>query len=170
MQCKIEEKRKNKTLIAIKHIYKIMKNNAQAMLEYMALVSFAILLLSVILYSLMSYMIESTTQMNIDSAYKTVDIIKDKSDFVYVHGYPSKTEARITIPGNIERIDMSGNIIRMRLSIASHFGESYTDIYGVTRGNLTSNLQAICNPDCRPGDYILVIEHIKNNRIRISVK
>ncbi len=148
------------------------RDKAQAMMEYMILMSLALLLLSIILYTLVSQMSSASIEMNVDSAQKTITQLKDKSNFIYVLGYPSRTETRINIPSNVEEFIASDDLILMRVSIGSLAGESHTDVYGVVRGNLSSDFHTICSPDCSPGNYIMVIEHSPppNNAINLTVK
>ncbi|MEA1924736.1 MAG: hypothetical protein U9M95_02600 [Candidatus Altiarchaeota archaeon] len=148
------------------------RNKAQAMMEYMILMSLALLLLSIVLYTLVSQMSSASTEMNVDSAQKTINRLKDKSNFIYVLGHPSRTETRINIPSNVEEFYASNDLILMRVSIGSFAGDAHTDVYGVARGNLTSDFNSICAPDCSPGNYIMVIEHTAppNSAINLTVK
>jgi len=129
------------------------------MVEYMVLMSLALLLLSVILYLMLSHISGSSIELNIDTAQKSVNRLRDKSDFIYLLGYPSKTETRITIPSNVERFYVKGDLILMRVAVASLSDKSHTDVYAVVRGDLEADFSSICSPDCTPGNYMLVIEH-----------
>jgi len=142
------------------------------MMEYMILMSLALLLLSIVLYTLVSQMSGASTEMNVDSAQKTINRLKDKSNFIYLLGYPSRTETRVNIPSNVEEFHASDDLILMRVSIGSFAGDAYTDVYGVVRCNLTADFHSICNPDCSPGNYLVVIEHTPppNNVINLTVK
>jgi len=141
-------------------------------MEYMLLMSLALLLLSIVLYTLVSQMSSVSTEMNVDSAQKAINRLKDKSNFIYVLGHPSRTEARINIPSNVEEFYASDDLILMRVSIGSFAGDAHTDVYGVVRGNLTADFNSICAPGCSPGNYIMVIEYTPppSNVINLTVK
>lgn len=128
-------------------------------MEYMILMSLALLLLSTILYALVLQMSGASTEMAVDSAQKTVNRLRDKSNLIYILGHPSRTETRVNIPSNVEKFYASGDLILMRISMSSSVGDAYTDVYGVVRGNLTADFRSICNPGCSPGNYVVVIKH-----------
>lgn len=140
-----------------------MKNKAQASLEYMVMLAISLLIFGAILYVVMNMLTSSTSQRGIDSAFKAVEEIKEAADFVYVHGHPSKVMRKVRIPSNIENISIAENLIRISIST----GISYTDVYDLSRANITAKdtIDFICPLEtgryCREGTYILNVESME---------
>ncbi|MBU0762780.1 MAG: hypothetical protein KKD39_07110 [Candidatus Altiarchaeota archaeon] len=134
----------------------------QASLEYMIILALSLLVFSTILYVTNSLISTSSIQVGVDAAYRAVDKIRDAADFIYVHGHPSRTEINVYIPPNIESLEIVGsnNSVRARVSV----GQAYTDIYGVTKGELYGNLSSVM----REGYYIFRVESTSENSINIT--
>lgn len=134
---------------------RIFKKRGQASLEYMVMLALSLGIFAAILYVTNSLIISSSTQIGADAAFRAVEGIKEASDFIYTHGHPSKTQINVRIPANIENISVQNRVVK--ISISS--GLSYTDIYDVTKGNMTSEISAICPVgNCREGYYVLNVE------------
>lgn len=134
---------------------RIFKKRGQASLEYMVMLALSLGIFASILYVTNSLITSSSTQIGADAAFRAVEGIKEASDFIYTHGHPSKTQINVRIPSNIENISIGNKIVRIGISS----GLSYTDIYDVTRGNMTSDLSVICpSGNCREGYYVLNVE------------
>jgi len=140
-----------------------MGSKAQASLEYMVMLALSLLIFSAILYVTSILITTSSVQVGVDSAYRAVDKLRTASDFIYVHGHPSRTEINVYIPPNIENFSIAGvnNSIMARVSV----GDSYTDIYGVTKGNVYGDLSAVS----REGYYLFRVESTSDNSINITV-
>lgn len=129
----------------------------QASIEYMVMLAISLGIFAAILYVTNALITSSITQIGADAAFRAVQGIKEASDFIYTHGHPSKTQINVRIPANIENISIQNKVVR--ISISS--GLSYTDIYDVTKGNMTSDLSSICPAgNCREGYYVLNLESI----------
>ena len=127
----------------------------QASLEYMIMLALSLGIFSAILYVSGSLLTSSTLQIGVDSAARAVTELKEAADFIYVHGHPSKTQINVYIPSNIENISAVNRTIMIRLSV----GDNYTDIYSITKGNITGDFSNICpSARCHEGYYIINVE------------
>lgn len=131
---------------------------AQASLEYMVMLAISLGIFAAILYVSTFLISTSTTQVSLDTAFRAVQTIREASDFIYIHGHPSKIQTQIRIPTNVEEIKIANRSVK--LSITSY--NSYTDIYEVTKGNLTSDISLICPTprSCKSGNYVFVFESL----------
>ncbi len=138
------------------------KTYGQASLEYMIILALSLIVFSSILYVTNILISTSSVQVGVDAAYRAVDKLRDASDFIYVHGHPSRTEISVYIPPNIEGMDIldSNNSIRARVSV----GQSYTDIYGVTKGQVFGNLSTVG----KEGYYLFRVESTSESSINIT--
>ncbi len=133
-----------------------MMDKAQAAVEYMVVLAISLGIFATILYFSTSLISTSHTKVGVDSAFRTVQAIKEAADYIYLSDHPSKTQKQVRVPQSVEEVEISEKVIRVR--VASD--PSYTDIYAVTRGNLTSYLPLICSPICKGGNYVLEFESL----------
>jgi uncharacterized protein (UPF0333 family) len=135
----------------------------QASLEYMIMLALSLMVFSAILYVTGLLITTSSAQVGVDSGYRAVDKVRNAADFIYVHGHPSRTEINVYIPSNIEEFALLENnrTVVARVSV----GESYTDIYAVTKGGVWGDL----SPIVREGYYVLRVESTAENMINITV-
>jgi uncharacterized protein (UPF0333 family) len=140
-----------------------MDSKAQASLEYMIMLALSLTVFSAIIYVTSGLITTSSMQVGVDSAQRAVDKMRSASDFVYVHGHPTRTEINVYIPPNIENLSIldTNNSIRIRVSV----GESYTDIYSVTKGKIYGDLGAVNNE----GYYVFRVESTSEDAINITV-
>lgn len=136
----------------------------QVMVEYIALMAIALLVLSIMLSVATNLLFGSASQRGIDAAKRTVETIREKVDFIYIHGHPSRTQTRVTIPNNINNITIRDRLIRLRVDV----GDYYTDVYEITKANLTANISGICGGGCSPGNYLLIIESTEAGVVSIT--
>jgi len=136
--------------------HKSSNRKAQASLEYMIMLAISLGIFAIILYVSTFLISTSTMQVGVDSAFRAVQTVREAADFIYIHGHPSKIQTQVRIPGNVEGFKISGQSIKITLSSY----QSYTDIYEVTKGNLTSDISLICPSQnfCKSGNYVLVFE------------
>ena len=137
-----------------------MENKAQSSLEYMVMLAISLLIFGVVLFVSMNMLMGYNSQIAVDASFRAVEDIKEATDFVYTHGHPSKISIKVRIPSGIENISISGNLIKM--SIAT--GQSYTDIYDITKANVTgdSAVGVLCSGGvCREGYYVLNVESLE---------
>jgi len=134
-----------------------MKEKAQVSLEYMIMLGISLVVLVAVLLVVNNMINTSTIQVSVSSASTAVEGIREAADFIYVTGHPSKIQKSIFIPNNVVKTTITGKTILFRLAIGSTKGSSYTDIYAITKGNLTGS---ICSDECHEGNYILVFESV----------
>ena len=142
-----------------------MQRRAQASLEYIVMLALSLLVFSTILYITGVLINTSSIQVGVDSAHRAVEKLRTSADFIYVHGHPSRTQVNIYIPPNIENLSVSptNNSIIARISV----GQSYTDIYGVTKGQIVSGLDSVSR--WREGYYVFRVESSSDEYINISI-
>ncbi|MFH1721308.1 MAG: hypothetical protein ABH950_01745 [Candidatus Altiarchaeota archaeon] len=133
-------------------------NSGQASLEYMIMLALSLAVFSAILYVSSGLLNNSTTQIGVDAASRGVTQIKEAADFIYVHGHPSKTQVNVYVPPNIENVEIDNQTISFRVSV----GMAYTDVYAITKGNITAE---VCPNDqscmkTNQGYYLLNVESL----------
>jgi len=134
-----------------------MLKKGQASLEYMIILALALGVFAAILYVTTMLIVSSSSQLGIDSAVRAVQEVKEAADFIYIRGHPSKTQINVRIPSNIEDMSINNSVVRLRISVAN----SYTDVYQVTKGNLSSDISPMCPGGvCREGYYVLSVESL----------
>jgi len=133
-----------------------MKNRGQVSLEYMTMLGLSLIIFAAVLYVATFLMSTSNMQIDVDMAYRAAQGIRESADFIYVHGYPSKIQSGINIPSNVEEVSIGEKVVRLRLNV----GSSFTDVYAVTKANMTSDVvSSICTVNgCSEGYYILNFE------------
>ena len=140
-----------------------MARRAQASLEYMVMLALSLIIFSAIVYGTSILISSSSMQVGVDSAQRAVEKLKSSADFVYIHGFPSRTEVNVYIPPNIENLTILGtnNSVMARVSV----GETYTDIYGVTKGKIYGDLSDVN----KEGYYVFRVESTSEDSINITV-
>ena len=116
-----------------------------------------------ILYVINSMVASSSAQIGTDAAYRAVEELKEGVDFTYVHGDPSKTQASIYIPPNVQGISVDDHEINIRLDMYPR----YTDVYTLARANITSS---DLNTITKEGYYVVEIESDGVGKAKINVK
>jgi len=148
---------------------------AQASLEYMVMLAISLLIFTTIIAFSINMVNNVKNQLGVDAAFKAVEEIKEASDFIYVHGNPSKVRRNVRIPPNVGNITLLGNLIKVGIDT----GPSYTDIYDVTKSNITideDTIEYLCPTDsdtllhrCKGGNFVLNIESIdEGDGVKIS--
>lgn len=129
------------------------------------MLALSLIVFSSILYVTGVLISTSSIQVGVDSAFRAVEKLRNAADFIYVHGHPSRTELDIYIPPNIEEFGIldSNNSIRIRVSV----GQTYTDIYGVTKGTVYGG--DLTNIITREGYYKFRVESTSEDNINITV-
>jgi uncharacterized protein (UPF0333 family) len=133
-----------------------MESRGQVSLEYMTMLGLSLIIFAAVLYVATFLISTSGMQIDVDAAYRAVQGIRESADFIYVHGHPSKIPAEIAIPSNVEDVSIEGKVVRIRLSV----GESFTDVYSITKANMTGRdaTDVICSGVCAEGRYVLVFQ------------
>jgi uncharacterized protein (UPF0333 family) len=140
-----------------------MNKKAQASLEYMVMLAISLTVFSAVIYATSQLITSSSMQIGLDAALRAVDKVRNAADFIYVHGHPSRTEINVYIPPNIENFSIlsSNNSIRATVSV----GDSYTDIYEVTKGKIYGDLTSAT----KEGYYVLRVESTSEDAINVTV-
>jgi len=128
----------------------------------MVMLALSLIIFAAIITFSMTMLSGVRSQLATDSAFKAVEEIKESSDFIYVHGHPSKIRRNVRIPSNVENITLNGSLIKMTVST----GQSYTDIYDITKANITASdaMSYLCKGSvCREGNYLLNVESIDSS-------
>ncbi len=135
----------------------------QASLEYMIMLAFSLAIFAGMIYVVTDMFTRIPTEMGVNYAFSSVQSVKEGADFVYIHGDPSKTQKEIYIPKNVELVAIQNSTVSnetktwilVRLSV----GQSYTDVYAVTRGVMNGTLSEIDHE----GRYVLSFDSTPNN-------
>jgi uncharacterized protein (UPF0333 family) len=134
------------------------KNKGQVSLEYMVMLGVSLLIFATIIAYSLNMLGSVKSQLSVDTGYKAVEEIKEAADFIYVHGHPSKIRRSVSVPAGVENISIDGHVVRIQVST----GYQVTDIYDVTKGNMTATefLAFVCPPagGCRQGTYIIDLQ------------
>jgi uncharacterized protein (UPF0333 family) len=139
-------------------------SKAQASLEYMVMLAISLTIFTAIIYVTGVLISTSSLQVGVDASHRAVEKLRSAADFIYVHGHPSRTEVSVYIPPNIESLNVTNtnNSIVARVSV----GETYTDIYGVTKGDI----HGYGLEDVRAeGYYVFKVESFNDEDINITV-
>ncbi|MFH1209519.1 MAG: hypothetical protein V1663_01905 [archaeon] len=112
----------------------MIKKQSQISVEYIALISFVILIVMAIYLTSYSYANSTKDTVLINQVDKIANTIMDNAESVYNLGYPSKTTIKIYIPENIKSITISSNQITFIVYTTSQeieiFKESSIDLEG----------------------------------------
>jgi uncharacterized protein (UPF0333 family) len=139
-----------------------MKNRAQASLEYMIMLALSLGIFAAILYVVSTLITTSSIQIGVDAAIRASSRLKEAADFIYVHGYPSKTQVNVYIPPNVESVSILDNkTINVRVGIK----DAYTDIYGIAKGTVVGDF----SPINKEGYYVISVESNADNVINMTV-
>jgi len=134
----------------------------QASIEYMVMLALSLAIFTAILYVSTTLISSSSAQIGLDSAYRAVEHVRESSDFIYIHGHPSKTQVNVYIPPNVEEFGWINNdTVHARISVEGH----YTDIYSVARGDLTGDLSGISHE----GYFVVDLESISDDVISVTL-
>jgi hypothetical protein len=131
---------------------------AQVAIEYLAIVSFALLVLIPYALYLQSASRNLSEENDLTIASNSVQKIGQFSDWIYSQGKPAKTTILIQIPKNVEEISFNGKIMNWKVRT----GSGTSDIYYISAANLTGSLPTA------PGYYNILIQAIENG-VNISV-
>ncbi|HDN82966.1 MAG TPA: hypothetical protein ENG50_01230 [Candidatus Altiarchaeales archaeon] len=142
-----------------------MTKKAQASLEYMSMVALSLLVIASVLYVITTFITTSKTQVNILGADAAVNDMKKAANFIYISGHPSRIEKSIVIPRGVHSIIIQDHLILIRMEVASPAtgAASYTDVYAITKGNLTVYGDICRNNICNPGTYKFVFKSVDPN-------
>jgi uncharacterized protein (UPF0333 family) len=131
---------------------------AQVAIEYLAVISFALLVLIPYTLYLQSVSRNLNEENDLTIASNSVQKIGQISDWVYSQGKPAKTTILIQIPRNVEEISFNGKMMNWKIRTSS----GTSDIYYISVANLTGNLPK------NPGYYNVLIQAVENG-VNISV-
>jgi len=125
---------------------------AQATVEWVVVISFAILILAVMLSFNEDNYLSFRSNVKVSNVKATLNDLKNAADFVYSQGSGAKTRLHATIPyeTNITITTLSDGKGQIQAVIKVKGGEQYFDVY--TDGNLTGSLPS------KAGEYCVDVE------------
>ena len=125
-------------------------------MEYLVLTGFTLLILGIMLVAAYSKMSSSQKAIDIDSAEKAVNRLKEAADFVYIHGHPTKLTVDVYFPPDIEKdYSFIGN---KTIDLAIDVRGEHTDVWRSTRGDIGWDLYGSSEMPVSTGYYQLVVE------------
>ena len=131
---------------------------SQVALEYLIIISFALLVL--IPYTI--YLNDVSRNFREDSsltiASDSIKKIGQDADWIYSQGPPAKIKMLIQIPDNVQNITFSGKTMKWMIKTSSGTSEIYYDSVANFTGSIPKN----------PGYYYVSIQAITNG-VNISV-
>jgi len=139
-------------------------DRGQSSIEYMVMLAMSLGIFAILLYITSVLIGSASSQIGIDSAYRTVEEIREAVDFVYIHGHPSKTHIKVYMPTTTNAVSIAGansEVVNVRLDV----NPSYTDVYAVTRTNLTGDINTIT----REGYYTLNVASVDGGGASITI-
>jgi hypothetical protein len=131
---------------------------AQVAIEYLAIISFALMILIPYTLYLQSVSRNLSEENDLTIASNSVQKIGQTSDWIYSQGQPAKTTILVQIPKNVEEISFNGKMMNWKIRTSS----GTSDIYYISVANLTGSLPKT------PGYYNVLIQAIENG-VNISV-
>src|SRR3989344_4260184 len=96
---------------------KVLSKKAQAALEYMTPIGFALLILLGLTAFAYNYTLTARQSGNVATASATVNNIVESANLVYAQGYPAKATIIVQIPENVESVTFSNKAIIMKLKV-----------------------------------------------------
>lgn len=139
-------------------------SKGQSSLEYMVMLALALGVLTTVLIATTHLISGASSQIGVESADRAASEIKEAADFVYVHGHPSKLRIKVYVPPSVSEAGIeteNHQTAYFRLDSPPE----YTDVYAITRGNITGDLSGIN----KEGYYVINIESIDNIWANISL-
>lgn len=125
-------------------------------MEYLILTGFMMLILSILLVASYLKIGQSQKHLDIDSAEKAVNEIKRAADSVYVEGHPTKLTVSVYLPKDMDPAhSFIGN---KTINIAMSIGDSHTDVWRSTRGEIGWDLYGSSQMPTTEGYYTLIVE------------
>ena len=111
---------------------------AQVSLEYLIIVSFALIITLPLLIIFFTNSSELTENVNSHQAKKIAREIVNAAEKVYYIGEPSQTIVKINMPKGVEDVIIQNREFFLKV----RFRTSITDIYDVASVNLTGNISS----------------------------
>jgi len=134
----------------------MMKRKGQAAIEYLVLTGFTMLILTILLIAAYNRMSSSEKQIDLNSAEVAVNKLKEASDFVYIHGDPTKLTVSVYLPKDL--VNAQSYIDNKTINIAMNVQGEYTDVWRSTLGNIGWDLEGVTSFPTTEGYYILIVE------------
>jgi len=147
---------------------KLKTNKGQAAMEYMTMIGLSLLILMGLLVVVYFMTTSASDQMNMNTAHEAVNKLKEKADFVYIHGHPTTITVYANIPENVEESNLNtyigspGGVEGRTINIGMKIGEEVNDIYAVTKGTVVGEF-----PETK-GYYVFVLESTAGGTINIT--
>ena len=134
----------------------------QSAVEYMMLVGITILFMLALLIVIGQSSTSNAIQQDLYNAEIAVFKIRDAVNFVYSHGYSSKTTAYVYLPENIEYSDVDEQTISLYVDTGGY----NTTVYAITQTPITGNVSI----PTTSGYHVLIVEYTADGIISIHKK
>lgn len=112
------------------------KSKGQAALEYMVVISFALLLAAPIIIRAQSSTSDLRDSKKLATAKNSLNKIQDASELVYSQGPPAQVSFSIEIPSDVRNTTVSDNQIAMKLEVF----KGLTDVYNLMDINMSGEI------------------------------
>jgi len=126
----------------------------QAATELLTLIGIGLLIIIPLFYFTLLHSSQSTSQL---LATDAVNTIANNADYLYSLGNQSATTVNVRLPEGLVSASVKGKAIILKLSTSA----GVTDVFAVTKANLTGSLPAAS------GNYLIKLQNI-NSIINIS--
>jgi len=128
----------------------------QAAIEYLVLTGFTLVILMILLVSAYTKISSSETVADVSTLQNAVSKLKEASDFVYIHGHPTKLTVNVYLPG---LIDQSNSFIGNKtINFAAATRAGPTDVWASTRGEIGWDLFGSSSLPSTEGYYLFIVE------------
>lgn len=131
---------------------------AQAAMEYLMIMGFAMLMLVPLFSLVSSYTYRSKIDLRINAMEDSLQNLAESSDMVYFQGYPAKITTDFYVPEGI----VSTNITEHYFYASVQTDAGPTDLASYTSANLTGSL-----PDS-PGSYSVKVKMIQGGVVNVT--
>ncbi|NUN11228.1 hypothetical protein HUU53_01125 [Candidatus Micrarchaeota archaeon] len=112
---------------------------AQASVEYLSIIALSLLILVPVWLFVNNINTDVQGELNLGYAKQAVRHIGESADLVFSQGYPAQLLVEVRVPSNIESVSIQANELSVRVSKK----EGLSDVFYVTNGNLTGDLDDV---------------------------
>lgn len=123
------------------------KKRGQSSVELLVLLAVGLAVLLAVIVTNQGFISAASNSINSEKAKSSVNEIADAAELVYKQGVGAKTKIYIGIPSNVEKINISGNLIEVGI-----LRESSRSIYRTTGFNVSGNISK------EEGNYWVIVE------------
>jgi uncharacterized protein (UPF0333 family) len=128
----------------------------QAAVEYLVLTGFTMLFLMILLVASYTRMSASEKQIDMNSAEKAVNRMKEAVDFVYIHGHPTKLTISVYLPKDID--PDNSFIANSTINLAMRSASTHTDVWRPTLSDAAWDAYGDSSFPSSEGYYNFIVE------------